>query len=156
MSRYYWWRRNPHRPKLKRSQANKLKPFILQQIEHGDFDHSDYERQAKEELAMSKKDLRAFCKAYQGTNPEQDHRYLQIERGYRKRYNKLMEDYYWDEGSRLVDFKLALVKYFEIDVWDECVAEAFKQDTDGAKSFFYLYSRLIKNKKEQHGKVSIN
>lgn len=156
MSRYYWWRRNPLRPKLKRSQANKLKPFILQQIEHGDFDYSDYERQAKEELAMCKKELQAFCKAYQGTNPEQDHRYLHIERGYRKRYNKLMEDFYWDEGNRLVDFKLALVKYFEIDVWDECVTEAFKRDTNGAESFYFLYSELSKKKKQQHGKVSIN
>ena len=144
MSRYYWWRRNPLRPKLKRSQANKLKPFILQQIEHGDFDHSDYERQANEELEMCERDLKAFCEAYKGTSPELDHRYLEIERGYRKRYNKLMEDYYWDEGNRLVDFREALVKHFEIDLWEECLNEAFKKDTDGAESFYFLYSELVK------------
>tara|TARA_S200002703_G_scaffold49942_1_gene43366 strand:- start:1097 stop:1549 length:453 start_codon:yes stop_codon:yes gene_type:complete len=149
MSRYYWWRRNPLRKKLKRSQANKLKPFIIQQIEHGDFDHSDYERQAKEELEMCERDLKSFCETYKGTDPEQDHRYLQIERGYRKRYNKLMEDYYWDEGNRLLEFKEALVKHFEVDIWDRCQYEAFKRDTDGAKSFFYLYSELTK-KQLQH------
>jgi hypothetical protein len=150
MSRYYWWRRHPHRSKLKHSQASKTKPFIIQQIEHGDFDHSDYERQAKEELAMCERDLQAFCKAYQGTDPEQDHRYLDIKRKYRKRYNKLMEDYYWDESNRLADFRQALIKHFEIDLWEECVTEAFKQDTDGAKSFFYLYSKLIRNKTKQY------
>lgn len=144
MSRYYWWRRYPSRRKLKRSQANKLKPFILQQIEHGDFDHSDYERQAKEELKRCEQDLAKFCKEYKGTKPELDHRYLEIERGYRKRYNKLMEDYYWDEGNRLVDFKDALCKHFGVDIWDECMNEAFKRDTDGAESFYSLYSELTK------------
>ena len=144
MSRYYWWRRYPSRKKLKRSQANNLKPFILQQIEHGDFDHSDYERQAKEEMARCEKALEAFCKEYKGTNPEQDHRYLEIERGHRKRYNKLMEDYYWDEGNRLVDFKNALCKHFGVDVWDKCLNESFIQDTDGAESFYFLYSELTK------------
>lgn len=149
MSRYYWWRRNPHRPKLKRSRANKLKPFILQQIEHGDFDHSDYERQAKRELQLCEKELAEFCDSYKGREPEQDHRYLDIQRKYRKRHNLLMEDYYWDEGNRLVDFKKALLQHFEIDLWDKCMAEAFKRDTDGAESFFYLYSELTK-KQLQH------
>jgi hypothetical protein len=61
-----------------------------------------------------------------------------------------MEDYYWDEGNRLVDFKTALVKHFELDVWDECMTEAFKQDTNGAESFYYLYSKLIRNKTKQY------
>lgn len=150
MSRYYWWRRNPHKPKLKRSQASKTKPFIIQQIEHGDFDQSDYNRQAKEELKMCEKDLKAFCKTYKGYDPEQDSRYLEIQRKYRKRYNKLIEDYDWDEGNRLAEFKDALIKHFEIDLWEECISEAFKLDTDGAKSFFYLYSKLNRNKTKQY------
>jgi len=142
MSRYYWWRRYPSRKKLKRSQANNLKPFILQQIEHGDFDHSDYERQAKEEMARCKVALETFCKEYKGINPEQDHRYLEIERGYRKRYNKLMEDYYWDEGNRLVDFKQALEKHFGVDLWDKCINEAFKRDTEDLTAIYFLYNEI--------------
>jgi len=150
MSKYYWWRRDPSRKKLKRSKANKLKPFILQQIEHGDFDHSDYERQAKHELDLCKKELTNFCDSYKGREPHQDHRYLDIERKYRKRHNLLMEDYYWDESNRLLDFKTALHKHFEIDVWDECLTESFKQDTNGAESFYFLYSKISKQTKEQY------
>lgn len=148
MSRYYWWRRYRPKKKLKRSQANKLKPFLLQRIEYGDFDHSDYKRQAEEELKRCEKELKTFCDNYKGNDPQKDSRYLNIQRGYRKRYNKLMEDYYWDEGNRLVDFKDALHKHFGVDVWDKCINEAYKRDTDGAKSFYFLYSELSKKQLE--------
>ena len=64
MNKFYWWRRYPKRKKLQPKDAHKLKPFILQQVEHGDFDESDYKRQAEEELKTRDKELKAFVKSY--------------------------------------------------------------------------------------------
>ena len=62
MSKFYWWRRIPKRKKLNVKDAHKLKPLILQQIEHGDFDESDYKRQANEEFKTRAKLNRfIFC-----------------------------------------------------------------------------------------------
>ena len=155
MSKFYWWRRTSKKKKLKAKDAHMLKPFLLQQIEHGDFDHSDYKRQADEELMRCDRDLKEFCEAYKGRDPKEDHRYGEIERKYRKRYNLLMDDYSYDEGSILLDLKNALIEYFEIDVWDKVLAESFKQDISGAKSFYFLYSvvskeQLLKTNNTQH------
>jgi|TARA_R110000751_G_scaffold87572_7_gene173534 hypothetical protein len=150
MSRFYWWRRYPKKKKFNPKHAHKLKPLVLQQIEHGDFDESDYKRQANEEFKTRDKELKAFVDSYTGTTPEQDHRYLEIERRYRKRYNKLMKDYDWEEGNILLDFKLALIDHFEVDVWDKCLSKAFDLDTNGAESFYFLYSKLSKQTKEQY------
>lgn len=155
MSKYYWWRRYPKRKKLDPKNAHKLKPFLLQQIEHGDFDESDYGRQAEEEFERRDEELKAFRKFYTGSDPEQDQLYHDIQRKYRKRYNKLMEDYDWDEKNILADFRVALENYFEIDVWDECMEQAFEQDISGAESFYFLYSKLS-NKKKKDGNISIN
>ena len=153
MSKFYWWRRTSKKKKLSPKKAHMLKPFLLQQIEHGDFDHSDYKRQADEELMRCDRDLKEFCEAYKGRDPKEDHRYGDIERAYRKRYNLLIEDYYWDEGTRLMEFKDALTDYFEIDVWDECLTEAFKQDISGAKSFYFLYSTISKEQLLKTNKI---
>ena len=155
MSKFYWWRRTSKKKKLNPKDAHMLKPFLLQQIEHGDFDHSDYKRQADEELMRCDRDLKEFCEAYKGRDPKEDHRYGEIERKYRKRYNLLMDDYSYDEGSILLDLKNALIEYFEIDVWDKVLAESFKQDISGAKSFYFLYSavskeQLLKTNNTQH------
>ena len=57
MSRFYWWRRYPKKKKFNPKHAHKLKPLVLQQIEHGDFDESDYKRQADEELLTRDNEL---------------------------------------------------------------------------------------------------
>lgn len=155
MSKFYWWRRTSKKKKLNPKDAHKLKPFLLQQIEHGDFDESDYKRQANEEFKKRDKELAAFVEAYQGKDPKEDYRYGDIERKYRKRYNLLMKDYDWEEGCILFDLKNALIEYFEIDVWDRVLAESFKQDISGAKSFYFLYSavskkQLLKTNNTQH------
>tara|TARA_R110000868_G_C10588154_1_gene739341 strand:- start:16 stop:486 length:471 start_codon:yes stop_codon:yes gene_type:complete len=155
MSKFYWWRRTPKKKKLNPKDAHKLKPFLLQQIEHGDFDESDYKRQANEEFKKRDKELAAFRESYQGKDPKEDYRYSHIERKYRKRYNLLMKDYDWEEGCILFDLKNALIEYFEIDVWDKVLAESFKQDISGAKSFYFLYStvskeQLLKTNNTQH------
>ena len=142
MGKFNWWRRYRPKKKLKRSQANKLKPFLLQRIEHGDFDHSDYKRQADDELKRCEKELKTFCDNYKGNDPKQDSRYLDIERGYRKRYNKLMEDYHWEEASLLVDLKDELIKEFRVDVWDDCMNEALKRDAEDLTAIYFLYNEI--------------
>ena len=155
MSKFYWWRRIPKRKKLNVKDAHKLKPLILQQIEHGDFDESDYKRQADEELLRRDNELEKFIECYKGFSPKHDYRYLQIERKYQKRHNKLMEDYNNEEGNTLFDLRNALIEYFEVDVWDKVLAEAFNQDISEAKSFYFLYStiskeQLLKTNKKQY------
>lgn len=142
MSKFNWWRRYRPKAKLQRKDAKIGIPYILQQIDHGDFDHSDLKRQAEEELVRCEKDLKQFIKNYKGNDPKQDSRYLDIERKYRKRYNKLMEDYHDEEIRLLLDLRAGLVRHFEVDVWDQVLQEAFKRETTGARDFYFLYSQL--------------
>ncbi len=142
MSKFNWWRRYRPKNKLQRKDAKKGIPFLLQQIDHGDFDHSDFKRQAEEELVRCDKDLAAFAKSYRGNNPKDDERYHDIERRYRKRYNKLIEDYYNEETSRLMYLRASLIREFGVDVWEETFQEAIKKDIPGAREFYFLYSEL--------------
>jgi hypothetical protein len=142
MGKFNWWRRQRPKAKLDRKKAKLGVPFILQQIEHGDFDHSDFKRQAEQELVLCEQTLATFVKNYKGSAPTLDDRYLEIERKFRKRYNKLMEDYHKEEVATLMELRVALIKHFEVDVWDETVQEAFKRDTIGAKDFYFLYNEL--------------
>ena len=124
-------------------------PFILQQIRHGDFDHSDYKRQADEELERCERAVQLFVSNYKGDDPMQDHRYLDIQRSYRKRYNKLMEDYHVDECNKLAELKLSLIKEFKIDVWDDVVSEGFKQDPPHTECIFFFYNKLCQERLSQ-------
>jgi hypothetical protein len=149
MGKFNWWRRYRPKNKLQRKDALKGRPFLLQQIEHGDFDHSDFKRQAEDELKRCQKDLDTFVKNYKGNSPKEDSRYLDIERKYRKRYNKLMEDYHWEEMSMLIDLKQALIKEFEVDVWDDVMNEAMKRDISGGVSLYFLYSEISEKQLQQ-------
>lgn len=142
MGKFNWWRRYRSKPKLQRKNAKKGIPFILQQIDHGDFDHSDLRQQAEDELVMCNKELKQFVKNYKGRDPINDTRYLDIQRRYRKRYNKLMQDYHEDELRTLAELRHSLIQHFEINVWDEVLQEAFKRDTTGARDFYFLYSEI--------------
>lgn len=142
MGKFNWWRRYRPKAKLQKKNAKKGIPFVLQQIDNGDFDHSDLKQQAEDELVRCEKELKQFVKAYKGNNPKEDNRYLDIERKYRKRYNKLMEDYHEEEIRTLMELRSSLIKHFEVDVWEEVMQEAFKRDTTGARDFYFLYSEL--------------
>ena len=150
MSRFNWWRRYRPKARLQRKNAKKGIPFLLQQIDHGDFDHSDLKRQAEEELVRCDKDLKQFIKTTHGSEPTKDSRYLDIERKYRKRYNKLMEDYHNEEVRLLLELRSCLIREFEVDVWDEVLQEAFKRDSTGARDFYFLYSELSETIKKQY------
>jgi hypothetical protein len=53
-----------------------------------------------------------------------------------------MEDYYQEETNRLMNLRVALIKEFGVDVWEETVMQAFKNDTTGARDFYFLYSNI--------------
>lgn len=143
MSRFNWWRRNRKKPLLKRKDALRGKSFLLQQIEHGDFDHSDYLRQAKHELVLCKKEQKAVIAKWVAGPESLQEKLHEIERKYVKRYNKLMEDYHEEETRLLRLLKEKLILEFGIDVWDEAVA--YDKDQDHVE-FYWNYSKVAYKK----------
>ncbi len=149
MGKFNWWRRYRPKNKLQKRDAIKGVPFVLQQIRHGDYDHSDYKRQADEELQRCEKELQAFTSSYKGDYPKQDRRYLDIERGYRKRYNKLMDDYHWEEANMLTNLRIALVREFGVDMWEEVMTKALRLDISNTESLFFLYNKMCQEQLTQ-------
>mgnify|MGYP006286857309 CR=1 FL=1 len=121
MGKFNWWRREKPKRKLNPKDAFKGKSFLLQQIEHGDFEYSDYRRQALNELDLCKKEQAKLTKEWKAGPESLQYRLDEIQRKYAKRYNKLMEDHHETEMRLLRDLKAALVKEFGTDVWNESV-----------------------------------
>jgi len=140
MSKFNWWRRHKSKAKLQRKDALIGKSFLLQQIEHGDFDYSDYADQAKQELISCKKDQAALIKSWNAGPESLQYRLDEIQRKYVKRYNKLMEDHYNEERRLLASLREALRKEFEHDYWDKAISRC-KSDL----VCLYLEYRKIKN-----------
>lgn len=142
MGKFNWWRRySKHKP-LERKNALRGKSFVLQQIEHGDYDYSDYSRQAQEELKTCQREL-ATIKSNWKFGPESLQDKLdEVERKYIKRHNKLMEDHDKEEHRLLISLKEALIKETKQDVWDE----AINIDADSLTQFYYNYKNLTKQK----------
>jgi len=151
MSRFTWWRRERPKKKLTVAQAkkNKLKSVLQQQLEYGNFDISPFYIQAQNELKLKDKALAEFCANCKGSRPEQDIRYREIWKKHQVRYLKLMEDYHNDELRTLGELRRALVDEFEIDVWDEVIEYALKNDISGAKEFYISYNNIASKHKQQ-------
>jgi hypothetical protein len=151
MSRFTWWRRERPRKKLTIAQAkkNKLKSVAQQQLEYGNFDISPFYNQAQNELKLRDKALAEFCANSKGERPEQDIRYREIWKKHQVRYLKLMEDYHNDELRTLGELRRALIDEFEIDVWDEVIEYALKNDISGAKEFYISYNNIASKHKQQ-------
>jgi len=144
MSRFNWWRRYSKKPKLSKKDAFKGKTFLLQQIEHGDFDHSDYLRQAREELLRMKDEQQEITDKHKGGKESLQEKLDECERKYRKRYNKLMQDYEDEEVRTIQLLKESLIKQFGADVWDM----ALEQNTDTLVEFYWKYQQLTKEIKK--------
>ena len=151
MSRFTWWRRERPRKKLTIAQAkkNKLKSVAQQQLEYGNFDISPFYNQAQNELKLRDKALAEFCANCKGERPEQDIRYREIWKKHQVRYLKLMEDYHNDELRTLGELRKALIDEFGIDVWDEVIEYALKNDISGAKEFYISYNNIASKHKQQ-------
>ena len=144
MGKFNWWRRYSKKPKLSRKDAFKGKTFLLQQIEHGDFDHSDYLRQAREELLRMKDEQQSISDSHKGGKESLQEKLDECERKYRKRHNKLMQDYEDEETRTIALLKESLIKQFGADVWDM----AIEQNTDSLVEFYWKYQQLAKEIKK--------
>ncbi len=102
--------------------------FLLQQIEHGDFDPSDYRRQAKHELHLLKQEQNKLIKSWIAGPESLKHKLDEVERKYIKRYNKLMEDDFEEERRLLRNLREGLIKEFEVDCWNESLQADPNQD----------------------------
>lgn len=146
MSRFNWWRRHKKKPLLSRKDAFKGRSFLLQQIENGDYDPSDYLRQAYEEADRCKKEQKKTIHSWIAGPESLRDKLDEIQRKYTKRYNKLMEDYHKEELKLLQKLREKLILEFGIDVWEEAIA--FDKDQDHIE--FYHNYKKIANKKLQH------
>jgi len=148
MGKFNWWRRHKSKAKLQRKDALKGKSFLLQQIEHGDFDYSDYADQAKQELISCKKDQAALIKGWNAGPESLQYRLDEIQRKYVKRYNKLMEDHDNEEKRLLLNLREALHKEFGQDHWTKALSRC-KSD------LVCLYSeyRKLSKEKQKHEQI---
>lgn len=143
MSKFNWWRRTKKKPKLQRKDAFKGKSFLLQQIENGDYDYSDYRRQALQELDFCKREQAQISKTWKANAESLQVRLEEIERKYIKRYNKLMEDFQKEEQNLLLALKANLIKEFRVDCWDEAVEKADDQDL---VHFYHTYKKVMQER----------
>ena len=108
-SPFYWWRR------WKSHQYLPVRKGLLARIQNGDFDYPKLFDWAKYEMKYKQDELDEFVKNYQGNeDPKTDTLYMDIERRYQKRYNKLFEDAYEVENRHLTSLIEALSKEFKI------------------------------------------
>ena len=108
-SPFYWWRR------WKSHQYLPVRKGLLARIQNGDFEYPKLFDWAKYELHYMQEELDEFVKNYQGNeDPKTDSQYIDIERRYQKRYNKLFEDAYEVENRHLTSLIEALSKEFKI------------------------------------------
>ena len=147
MGKFNWWRRSKKKPPLSRKDAFKGRSFLLQQIEHGDFDYSDYYRQALHEKRLCVQEQTKVTKAWIAGPDSLKERLEEIERKYIKRFNKLMEDHHKEETKLLHTLRERLMLEFGIDVWEEALTADWDQDL---VKFYYNYKRIALNKKIQN------
>jgi hypothetical protein len=138
-------------------QALKGKSFLLQQIEHGDFDYSEYRAQALEELAMCKRDMLKLVTTWKYGKGSLDEKLDELERKYIKRHNKLMQDHDREENKMLHELRESLIKEFGTDVWDEALEQV---DGGNLKDLYYTYRQLTSkengtSKRRSRSKVTV-
>lgn len=143
MSKFNWWRRERKKPILQKKNALKGKSFLLQQIENGDYDFSDYLRQAKEELRMAREEQAKIVKSWKAGPESLKQKLYEVELRYIKRYNKLMEDYHEEENRLLSKLRTELIKEFGVNCWEEALQANPEQDLIS----FYKNYKVIAQKK---------
>ena len=120
---FYWWRRSHKRSPLKRKDAFKGKSFLLQQIQNGDFNYSDYSNQANQEIPIAEKRVKALRQSFKGGPDSLKEQEEKIMRLTQVRINRLLEDHHNDETKMLCTLKESLIKEFKVDVWDQSLMD---------------------------------
>lgn len=141
---FYWWRRKTKRALLKRKDAFKGKSFLLQQIEHGDYNYSDYSSQAREELPIAQTRINKLKQSHRGGPESLKEESDKIVRMAYVRINRLMQDHHEEEGRMLGMLRDSLLKEFKVDVWEEALEKVGEGDL---KDLYYTYELLAR----QHG-----
>lgn len=145
MSRFNWWRRSKKKAPLQKKEALQGRSFLLQQIEHGDFDPSDYRRQANHELHLLKQEQNKLIKSWIAGPESLKYELDEIERKYIKRYNKLMEDDLEEERRLIRKLRESLIKEFEVDCWNEALCADLDQDL---VTLYNNYKKLASKQKK--------
>lgn len=149
MGKFNWWRRHKTRTLLKKKDALKGQSFFLQQILHGDFDPSDYQKQARQELVYADQDKMKMAQSWIASEESLVYKLDEIDRKYIKRHNKLMEDFHREESMMLFHVKDGLLKEFGVDVWEKAIEKVGEGDI---KALYSTYARLA-NKKTKKKKI---
>ena len=130
-SPFYWWRR------WKSHKYLPVRAGLLARIQNGDFEYPELFEWAEYEMHYMQDELDEFIQNYQGNeDPKTDRLYMDIEKRYRKRYNKLIADAMEVEQRHLTSLVDVLSKEFIIT--KEEVREIMEEFGDTTESL-YLY-----------------
>ena len=144
-SPFYWWRR------WKSHKYLPVRVGLLARIQNGDFEYPELFEWAEYEMHYMQDELNEFTQNYQGNeDPKTDRLYRDIEKRYRKRYNKLIADAMEVEQRHLTSLVDVLSKEFIITKEEvRTIMESFGDTTES----LYLYIadnydfRKLNNKK---------
>ena len=125
-SPFYWWRR------WKTHKCLPAKAGLLARIQNGDFEYTKLFEWVEYELHYMQDELDVFVKNYQGfEDPAKDTLYMDIEKRYRKRYNKLIADAMEVEQRHLTSLVDVLSKEFIITKEEvRTIMESFGDTTE--------------------------
>ena len=133
-SPFYWWRR------WKSHQYLPVRKGLLARIQNGDFEYPELFEWAKYELHYMKEEHDAYKLEYMNYNTvipvEHSDGYMDIEKRYRKRYNKLFEDAYEAEYRHLTGLVEALSKKFKVSKDN---IKAIMETFGGTTEELYIY-----------------
>ena len=106
-SPFYWWRR------FKSHKYLPVRAGLLARIRNGDFEYPEQFEWAEYEMHYMKDEHDEYRTEYQGWGDiKETERYIDIEKRYRKRYNKLIEDASEVEMRHLLSLEDAFCREF--------------------------------------------
>ena len=154
-SPFYWWRR------WKSHKYLPVRAGLLARIQNGDFEYPELFEWAEYEMHYMQDELDEFIENYQGNeDPKTDRLYMDIEKRYRKRYNKLIADAMEVEQRHLTSLVDVLSKEFIITKEEvRTIMESFGDTTESLYLYIadnYDFRKLNKKKvmeliKHKHG-----
>jgi plasmid maintenance system antidote protein VapI len=147
-SPFYWWRR------WKSHKYLPVRAGLLARIQNGDFEYPELFEWAEYEMHYMQDELDEFIKNYQGNeDPKTDRLYMDIEKRYRKRYNKLIADAMEVEQRHLTSLVDVLSKEFIITKEEvRTIMESFGDTTESLYLHIansYDFRKLTKQKTVQ-------
>ena len=144
-SPFYWWRR------WKSHKYLPVRAGLLARIQNGDFEYPELFEWAEYEMHYMQDELDEFIENYQGNeDPKTDRLYMDIEKRYRKRYNKLIADAMEVEQRHLTSLVDVLSKEFIITKEEvRTIMESFGDTTESLYLYMadnYDFRKLTKQK----------